>query len=234
MNKLKTHFVSFSVALSVAFAIVVFTLSPAYAWTHAKNNWDTNHNDYYCGTSSSMPCLYWAQPSYTSINVYAYFDPSLNNAPGNYNFTVAINRAFSDWNSQQAWNPYLYSCSTFACGSADYTMTLLPYGIWGETTWDYGTSLWNSAESFWYVPLYYVNVYFSTAVTWNNSLQFSATTADGRTVSTHETGHLLGLGHTGHTPAIMHMGSATYYTVQTDDLYGLQNIYPGYYPGSTQ
>ncbi len=108
MNKWKARFVSFSVAIAVAFALFGFTFSSANAWTHEINNWDNNHNDYYCGTSSSRPCLYWAQPSYTSINLYAYFNPSLKTAPpGSYDFTVAVNRAFSDWNSQPAWNPYL-------------------------------------------------------------------------------------------------------------------------------
>jgi hypothetical protein len=98
----------------------------------------------------------------------------------------------------------------------------------------YGTVQWNSRNGFWCAAFYYVPVYFNTEITWNNNLQFSATTADGRKVSTHESGHALGLGHTGHTPAIMHQGKVSYYTVQADDLNGLQNVYPGYYPGSTQ
>jgi predicted Zn-dependent protease len=239
MSKLKTHLISLSLALSVALALFSFAFSSAHAWTHEINNWDNNPNDFLCGKSQSTPCLYWAQPSNTSINLYAYFDPSLNNARGNYNFTVAINRAFGDWNAQKAWNPYLNSCgSSSSClNGADltYTMSDLGYGIYGATNISsYGTVQWNSKNGFWYAAFFYVPVYFNTEITWNNSLQFSNTTADGRKVSTHECGHALGLGHTGHTPAIMRQGMTTYYAVQTDDLNGLQNVYPGYYPGSTQ
>ena len=239
MNRWKIRLVSFSITLSVAFTLLGLASSPAYAWTHELNNWDNNHNDFLCGKSSSSPCLYWAQPSNTSITLHAYFDPSLQSAPGSYDFTVAINRAFGDWNAQKAWNPYLNSCgSSTSCHSgADvtYTMADLGYGNYGLTDLEFfGTVLWNSRNGFWYAAFYYVPVYFNTEITWNNSLQFSDTTADGRKVSTHETGHLLGLGHTGHSPAIMQQGKVSFYSVQADDLNGLQNVYPGYYPGSTQ
>lgn len=230
----KKSIVSFSLAILIAFAFLVLAAPPAHAWTHEANNWDANHNDFYCGTSSSSPCLYWAQPSNTSITLHAFFDLSLQNAPGSYNFDVAVTRALNDWNSQVAWNPYIVECEG-RTDSITYAMTTLPYGVWGQTDLgNYGTVQYNSTNGFWYAPLNYVFVYFSSAVTWNNSLQFSATMADGRTVSTHETGHALGLGHTGHTPAIMRQGTVTYYSVQTDDLNGLQSIYPGYYPGSEQ
>lgn len=242
MSKVKPHLISLSLALSVALALFGFASSSAHAWTHLINNWDNNHNDYLCGQSSSRPCLFWSQPSNTSITLHAYFNPSLNNAPGNYNFTTAINRAFGDWNAQPAWNPYLTSCgsSTSCLNGADltYTMSDLGYGVYGETDVSfYGTVSWSSTYSEWYAAFYYVPVYFNTEITWNNNLQFSATTADGRKVSTHECGHALGLGHTGHYPAVMRQGGTdpngkpiTYYSVQADDRNGLQNIYPGHYP----
>lgn len=233
-NKWKIRLLSSSMAVLVAFALLGLSSSPTYAWTHALNHWDSNHSDFLCGTSSDFPCLYWAQPSNTSITLHAFLDPSLQNAPGSYDFTVAITRAFNDWNSQAAWNPVLAQCNT-CLDSVFYTMGTLGFGIYGETDLsDYGTVQFNSADNFWYAPFLEVHVQFSSAVTWNNSLQFSDTTADGRTVSTHETGHLLGLGHTGHSPAIMQNGAINFFSVQADDLNGLQNIYPGFYPGSTQ
>lgn len=235
MSTWKTHFASLCLALSLVLMLLTFAVSPAYAWTHAENSWDTGGTAY-CGTASNSPCVYWAQPSNTSIKLYVYFDASLKSAPGNYDFTVAINRAFSDWNSQSAWNPYMNGCYVSRCENAgEYIMGNLGYAIYGATDFGtLGTSKWNSTNSFWYAPFQYETVYFNTQITWNNSLSFSDTTADGRKVSTHETGHFLGLGHTAHTPAIMHQGAANYYSVQSDDLTGLQNVYPGYYPGSTQ
>ncbi|WP_371876287.1 matrixin family metalloprotease, partial [Dictyobacter vulcani] len=58
----------------------------------------------------------------------------------------------------------------------------------------------------------------SNEISWNNSLIFSATQADGRKVATHETGHMEGLGHTAHDPAVMRQGGVSYYALQTDDI----------------
>ncbi|MEO6890871.1 MAG: matrixin family metalloprotease [Ktedonobacteraceae bacterium] len=238
MNKWKIRVVSFSLAVTVAFALLGLAFSPAYAWTHQINNWDNNPNDFLCGTSSDHPCLYWVQPSNTSITLQAYLDSSLTIAPGNYNFTVAIQRAFGDWNAQPAWNPYLNSCgSSISCedrSNVAYTMADLGANVYGVTYTYYGPSQWNSRNRFWYAAITLAEVNFSSRITWNNNLQFSGTTADGRKVSTHETGHVLGLGHTGHSPAIMRQGAVTYFSVQADDLSGLKSIYPGFYPGSQQ
>jgi predicted Zn-dependent protease len=233
MRVIRNFVLSLSVAVLVTSAFFGLASPRVYAWTHALNHWDSNHNDFYCGTSSSAPCLYWAQPSYTSIAIFAYLDVSLENAPGSYDFTVAITGAFNDWNLQLAWNPYIYRCT--CVGDATYDLADLGYGVYGVTLLSHhGPAQWNSRDGFWYAALNDVPVYFNTRITWNNSLNFSSTTADGRKVATHETGHLLGLGHTGHTPAIMRQGGTTYYSVQPDDLSGLQSIYPGYYPGSEQ
>lgn len=58
----------------------------------------------------------------------------------------------------------------------------------------------------------------------------SGGTCDARTVVAHEMGHSEGLGHTGHSPALMMSGETCCYTLQGDDIAGLQAIYPGYWP----
>ncbi len=70
---------------------------------------------------------------------------------------------------------------------------------------------------------------------WHNSITWggdcSSYNADAIKVVTHESGHVIGLGHTGHT-AIMHQGELTYNTLQADDIAGIQAIYDGNSPAS--
>lgn len=249
--------VSLATMLAVAGTLLGFPLSSAHAYTHALNNFDSDHTDFYCGKSQTKPCLAWFQPYHQSITLYAYFDPVLKTASagfgnGYYDFTVAINQAFTDWNSQPAWNPYLVSCgSSASCeASADVSYSMAPLGqyTWGYTdvTDYYGTvscfntpastgiSTCNGSPGYWYAALYYVPVYFSTDDYWDSSNLYGKMEADGIKVATHETGHLLGLGHTGHSPAIMRQGQVSYESVQPDDFNGLWSIYPGYYPSGNQ
>jgi len=55
------------------------------------------------------------------------------------------------------------------------------------------------------------------------------TDADGRKVAGHETGHVSSMGHTSYT-ALMHQGPENFYLLQSNDVAGLQAIYPGNYP----
>ncbi len=58
--------------------------------------------------------------------------------------------------------------------------------------------------------------------------------ADAKKVTAHETGHVIGLGHTWKTnpdgspyPSIMHEGAVPWNTLQSDDIAAVQGIYPG-------
>ena len=70
--------------LPVVLVVIVQVVAsqPALAWTHRENNWDSNPNDYTCGYSTSVPCLYYPEPNHVSTTLYAYFDPSLANVGG--------------------------------------------------------------------------------------------------------------------------------------------------------
>jgi predicted Zn-dependent protease len=74
----------------------------------------------------------------------------------------------------------------------------------------------------------------NTEISWDSSNLYGKLEADGIKVATHEAGHLLGLGHTGHSPAIMRQGQVSYESAQPDDFNGLWSIYPGYYPSGNQ
>ncbi|WP_146747158.1 matrixin family metalloprotease [Thermogemmatispora tikiterensis] len=208
----------------------MLVFQPAFAWTWRENNWDTNPNDYQCGLTSSTPCLYWPEPNGNSSIVYTYVPTSLNNV-GGYNFITAINRAASDFNAAPALNPYLYTCSNDSCVyQTSYAIGNLGYAIYGETP--YGTigSAQHSSQYYAIMQGNYTLFNSTQWITWNNTLTFSDTQADGRKVSTHETGHMEGLGHTAHNPAVMRQGATTYYALQPDDINGLETQYNGRIP----
>lgn len=235
--------------LSVVMAVVASFMGvrSAYAWTHLENNFDCNPQDYACGTRTSTPCLYWAQPSYKSATIHVYLDPSLQNAGSNhYNFQTAANNAFSAFNGVNAYNPFFSGCYTYQgsgagqCGQAYYTLGYVPACSGAITdTSDYGPVNYSSSLNQYWAVLNTVTVTVdsSTTMTWNQSYTNSCNPTtdvgsyDGRSVIAHETGHAEALGHTNHTTSLMHQGGTCQCsTPQADDIAGLQAIYPGYYP----
>jgi hypothetical protein len=98
---------------SVSMLLFFLTAGPALAYTQEYNSfaYDPNTGQYtgnaYCGTTSSSPCMYWQEAQNTSIDLYFYMDPSLQNING-YNFVPAVQTAMNAWNGALAWNPYLH------------------------------------------------------------------------------------------------------------------------------
>lgn len=219
------------IPLVAVVALQFVTSQPALAWTHRINNWDSNPNDYTCGYNSSVPCLYYPEPNHVSTSVYAYLDPSLANV-GGYNFDTAVTRALNDFNNVPAFNPYMYACYNAQCGAAtSYSIGDLGYGVYGMTPYGYYGSVQYASGQYYAIMTGNYTIFNSAnEIAWNNSLVFSATQADGRKVATHETGHFQGLGHTGHSPAVMRQGAVTYYALQPDDINGLESFYTGYIP----
>lgn len=149
-----------------------------------------------------------------------------------YNFNTAVTRAISDFNNAPAFNPYLTACYNAQCGATtSYSIADLGYAVYGMTPYGfYGSTQYASGQYYAIMTGNYTEFNTSAWITWNNSLTFSDTKADGRKVATHETGHFMGLGHTGHNPAVMRQGAVTYYALQTDDINGLASFYTGYIP----
>lgn len=101
------------------------------------------------------------------------------------------------------------------------------------------TPVYNSGLNQWYAVLnsFTVSVTESSGITWDtkdtNSCNVNTETGswDAQGVIAHETGHAYGLGHTGVTSALMHTSlTCGCHTLQSNDISGLQAIYPGYYP----
>jgi hypothetical protein len=164
--------------------------------------------------------------------LYAYFDPSLANV-GGYNFDTAVQRALNDFNAVPAFNPYVNSCYNAQCGAAtSYAIGDLGFGIYGKTPYGYLGSTQYSSGQYYAIMTGNTTLFNSNEwISWNNTLTWGPEQADGREVATHETGHFEGLGHTGHSPAVMQQGIApNYYALQPDDINGLESIYTGYIP----
>ncbi len=141
-------------------------------------------------------------------------------------------RALNDFNNVPAFNPYVYSCYNSQCGATTpYAIADLGYGNYGYTDYGYmGSTQYSSGQYYAIMTGNKTMFNSSTWISWNNTLTFSATQADGRKVATHETGHFEGLGHTGHSPAVMRQGAVTYYALQSDDINGLESFYTGSIP----
>lgn len=232
-----------SLALSVALLASIVPAS-ALAWTQEINEYD-NGGTYMCGTKQSEPCLYWQEPHYTSITIHAYEDPSLktlNGLGGSYDMTATLPNVFNDFNAVPYYFPYLYQCSnnTSGCGPITYNTGVLNCGTLAQTAYGSYSTPKNNGEWYAFFPTggNSRQVTFNTTVTWNHSLydQFWTCTnnnADGQEVADHETGHIMSLGHTGYTTAIMYpYVQGKYDTLQSNDKAGLAAIYPGNQPSS--
>jgi hypothetical protein len=195
-----------------------------------------------CGVDSSHPCLYWQEPNYTSITVGGFFGSSLN--LGYYDFAPRVTAAINDYNAAPAYNPYMNGTCTPSC-SAAFWGAVMGCLVYGGTNWSgrgpvqYG-NLGGGYGDGYYQFITFSNVYFNSdsRAQWNDSLNWAADppnctfNADGRKVAHHELGHVQALGHTAIDPAIMRQGPVNYYTLQTNDIQGLQGIYTGDQPSS--
>lgn len=219
---------------AAGFAIPLALLTgflPALAWTQLDNAYDTGGTTS-CGGSTTYACLYWQEPNYTAINVNAYLDSSL--TIGGYSMGTATTTAFSNWNAiLTAWSPNFYACYTGGCGSVAYSGAYLDCGVYGGTSFSRGSVGTDSRNGEYYKFILSATVVYnnSGAINWNSNLDYTHISAcddnaDGRKVAAHETGHVLGLGHTGYT-AVMHQGPENFYTPQQNDINGLNSIYPG-------
>lgn len=224
--------------------LLFFLVRPAFAWTQELN--DYPNVPPFCGGNSSLPCYYWAEPHNSSVSLYFYIDPSLYPSRG-FDFRTDISNAYGYYNNVVAWNPYMYTCYGGPC--ANNAVGSYELGNTSDPTWTCGSSIVYAFTSYSVLgsvehagSLYYQFIegtddqfnpesYFH----WNNNLNWgggcSGYNADARKVVGHESGHVIGLGHTGHT-AIMHQGPENYYTLQSDDITGIQNIYNGSSPSN--
>jgi hypothetical protein len=222
-------------ATALATVALIVNALPSFAWTQEFNAFDTGGTPY-CG-SSSYPCAFWQEPNYTSTSFNGYIDSSVDS--DNYDFGTALNGAFSNFNSAPAYEPYIYSCYRDGCGPVSYYGSSLGCGIYGETTFpslgpvEYG-SKWGYYRFFKYDVVYFntsPQAHWNNTLTWSFNSQTCVFQADGRKVATHETGHVMSLGHTSYT-AVMHQGPENFYKLQSNDIQGLQAIYNGTSPSS--
>ncbi|SRR5258708_2838138 len=245
------RFARFITAL-VAVAVVAGYPQSALAYTQVRNHFDSNPNDYFCGGDSSIPCLFWSENPRTVITIRAFLDSSLN--LGYYNFqSVLLNQTFPDYNTDPAYNPSFSACYTFDCGTIIYEMAPLTfcgqygtaYSRTGADSSRYGQP-WQDSNGQW--DAYWLNlsstqlIQFNSSVTWNSGYGWTFNCSnppneyvngDGRKAAGHETGHISSLGHTCTSPCARLMYadpsvSGNFYVLQSNDVAGLQEMYPGW------
>lgn len=245
---------------SLSMLLFMMTAGPAMAWTQNLISLSCNQNGLnchvvLCGNDPSQPCLLWQEPRNTSIKLYFYMDPSLTTALG-VNFVPVIQSAFDQYNKILAWSPFLYQwrsgdptvggsytmlpASSFpACDVYAGTFSpsgQIPSGDVGPL--EHGLNPARGVVEY-YQFILYPPVSFNANIHWNTNMQYSDdgncnVSADAKKVAAHETGHVMGLGHTYKTnpdgspyPAIMHQGAVPWNTLQPDDIGGVAGIYPG-------
>jgi hypothetical protein len=243
--------------MSASLSMLLFTVTagPAHAWTQDANPYsDRGSGSTDCGLTKTSPCLYWQEPHYTSINTYYYFDPSLQNV-GGFNFVPEILQAFTQFNQVPAYNPYMYQWQPGdPTVGGSYTVESLICGAFGVTYLDNDPTHYTTpkqgynpqrGKTEWYAFILYPPVSFSSysQVIWDTNGDWSGSCpgplhADARTVATHETGHVIGLGHSTFDPSVHpgdpltimnHHAAMVYqlYQLQTNDLQGIEAIYRG-------
>jgi hypothetical protein len=183
-------------------------------WTQLNNNYPGSPVS--CTNVDPWWCWRWPKNGSLSATVDIYLDSSLANA--NIDLRSDVRKGINQWHLVCAANPILNEVSTnVGTPIQEYRGSLDDPSAWAETL--------VSAQSASPHRIVSALTRFNYLVTWNRSLTFDATHADARKVATHELGHAEGLGHTGHSPAVMRQGATTYWKVQTDDVLGMQAAY---------
>jgi hypothetical protein len=233
---------------SLSMLLFMATAGPAQAWTQEENQFNsTGSGSGWCsgqdGKDSSHPCLYWQEAHYTSITLIFFMDPSLRSSQSRgYDFPTAIQNAFTQYTKVPAWNPYMTECFSVCSPLAgDYFMgNDLPCLTYGHTWYAYGNTEYgyNSVRggNEYYAFFGNTTTEFNDTVIWDNNNDWSGLCGnntvhgDGIATALHESGHVIGLGHTGDQPAIMdsdHISQANDQLTTNSDIPAIEAIYPG-------
>lgn len=193
-----------------------------------------------CTNSGGWDCIAWPRlANGQSTTVYAFLDGDLGDVP-NVNMGHDVLDSFTRWNAAPSNEPWLIQSTAlsnatgYSLGSPTHIFAddQLPYGVYAKTaSWTMYLLGLGSDDH----VMVSSQIDMSANIRWNHSLDFTChystpdptvciPWADSRKVTIHEEGHGLGLGHSGAT-AIMRQGATTYYTLQTDDINGIQSIY---------
>ncbi len=207
-------------AVIAAIALLAVSAAPVLAWTQLINNYPNTPQT--CNGQPPNVCVRWPKTANNlSITVWVYLDPSLANA--NLNLKPDLRDAMERWNDQPARNPFLEETSTSPFSDV-WVLRGATNSFCGGVKWACTQLTINSSTD----RIVEADMRFNQSVTWNHSLYYQTYEADSRKVSTHEFGHVHGLGHTGFANAVMIEGQASFFGVKPNDLDGLQAIYGAY------
>jgi hypothetical protein len=154
-----------------------------------------------------VPCR-WPDPGYRPFWISHWWGPNLVGSP-DYDWRIKFNLSQSDWNN--TGGPIGWFESSASANKFDsYWASDGLYGMY-STSCSGGLAFSTTALA---------NSAYGSSYNWNANFM--------RSVTGHESGHGLGLGHSTVTPAIMNTSRDRYtiYTPQTDDVNGLWQRYP--------
>jgi hypothetical protein len=213
-------------------ALAVVVMAPAAgAYTQEYNIYPST-----CGTFPN-DCIAWPRlANGQSSTTHVFLTSSLGSIT-----TVDMGQdvldSFGRWNAAPSNEPWLVQ-STAMSNSTGYSLGSPTYiyvdagladSVYAQTsTWTkYQLGIGSDDP-----VIVSFQIEISSTIRWNHSFDFTCHMtgddcvywADSRKVTIHEEGHGMGMGHSGAT-AIMKQGATTYYTLQTDDINGIQHIY---------
>lgn len=179
-------------------SVLAFTLAGILLASGLGANVAEAYNNY------DNPCRWW---NTTPMNIYFDWGPNLQNP--SYTWRLRFSDSVGDWNSIGT-KPVV----SWSSGSSNVLDS------YTEADNNYGKTAITCVFGFMNRFVAYANSNYGPSYNWDNNFM--------RSVTGHELGHGLGLGHSTVSPAIMNTSRDRYtiYVPQTDDRDGLNSLYP--------